>query len=383
MTADNENRIMLLMNSDQNFRLKRQPVAEEARDRGFDVHVAYPHPEEDRSSAEKAGFPHHRFPMSRRGLNPIEEAWTVKNLVTLIGEIEPNLVHTLTLKPVVHGGIAARICSVPALLSGVTGLGTVFVDGGLGRRLTRIGVQRGLAAAFGHPNHRCIVQNTDDAEELQAAAGLEEEETNLVPGSGVDIDRFTMSPEPEGPPVVILPSRMLWDKGIKTFVEAAERLEEEDARFVLVGDTDPGTPNAVPRVQLERWDAEGPVEWWGWQEDMPSVYSRASIVCLPSNYREGVPKALIEGAASGRPLVSSEVPGCRDISKHGENGLLAPPGDAEALAKALRSLLNDPEKRRAMGARGRKLVLSSFSLARVVDATVGNYEELLRMQSAR
>lgn len=381
MSPIGKTQILLVMNADQNFRLKRRPVAETARNRGYEVHVAYPHGD-DTSSAEALDFPHHRFPMSRRGLNPIGESWTAAKLAMLYRKVEPDLVHHLTLKPAVHGGLAARAAGVPAVVSGVTGLGTVFVEDGLKRRFIRSGVEVGLRVAFGHPHHRCIVQNPDDADLLQKHAGLAEGETRLVRGSGVDTDRFDIQPEPEGPPIVVLPTRMLWSKGVREFVEAARHLGEEvEARFALVGDTDSGNPEAVPRERLEAWDDGGVVEWWGWQDYMPGVYDRSAIVCLPSAYREGVPKSLIEAASSGRPLVTTDIPGCREIVRDGHNGLVVPPRDSEALADSLKTLIEDPDLRRSMGKRGRSLVEESFSLEEVVDRTISVYEELIEAPS--
>jgi glycosyltransferase involved in cell wall biosynthesis len=213
---------------------------------------------------------------------------------------------------------------------------------------------------------------------MHVASGIvSPERVRLIRGSGVDIERFAPTPEPVGMPVVMLPSRMLWDKGVGEFVESAQLLKSRGvvARFVLVGDSDPENPAAISVAQLESWRDSGVVEWWGRCEDMPQVLAQASIVCLPS-YREGLPKALLEAAACSRPLVSCDVPGCREIVRHGENGLLVPLRDAMALAGAIEKLLGDPGLRAAMGKRGRSLVEAEFSESLVAAQTLAIYREM-------
>jgi glycosyltransferase involved in cell wall biosynthesis len=172
---------------------------------------------------------------------------------------------------------------------------------------------------------------------------------------------------------------MLWHKGVDDFVVAARLLRAEgvDVEFVLAGDTDSGNPGAISTSDLERWHAEGAVRWLGHVDDMRTAYAESAIVCLPSKYGEGVPRALIEGAATGRPLVTTDTPGCRDIARHGFNGFCVPPGDPPALAAAIRSLVDDPALRLTMGRRGRAIAEEEFSLAAVRARTLELYAELL------
>lgn len=191
--------------------------------------------------------------------------------------------------------------------------------------------------------------------------------------------QFTPSPEPCGAPLVVLAARMIWDKGVGEFVKAAYqlRLSGVQARFVLVGEIDYGNPSAIPEAQMKAWQAEGFVEWWGYKTEMPEILSRAHIVCLPS-YREGVPKVLIEAAACGRATIATDMPGCREIVRHEENGLLVPPRDASALAAAIERLVEDPALRTRFGARGRQIAEAEFSVERVVRDTLAIYRELLQ-----
>jgi glycosyltransferase involved in cell wall biosynthesis len=223
-----------------------------------------------------------------------------------------------------------------------------------------------------------VLQNPDDQRELVSAGAVSPDRITLIRGSGVDLSEFLIAPEPAGPPVVVLPSRLVWDKGVREFVDAASELRRNGvrARFALVGDRDPDNPTSVPPGQLEAWQASGIVEWWGHRHDMPSVFAESHLVCLPS-YREGLPKVLLEAAASGRPIVTTDVPGCREVVRHGENGLLVPARSVGPLAHALRELIADPARRARFGRRGREIVEAEFSVERVVEAHVALYRERL------
>jgi glycosyltransferase involved in cell wall biosynthesis len=203
-------------------------------------------------------------------------------------------------------------------------------------------------------------------------------ETILIRGAGVDLDRFSPEPEPEGPPVVVLVARMLWEKGIGVFVEAARMLRDRhsDARFWLVGAPDPGNPGSIPGPQLDAWQEEGVVQWLGHRTDIAEILARSSIVCLPS-YREGLPKSLLEALAAGRPIVATDVPGCRETVKDGENGILVAPRDARSLAEALETLIRDKALRSRLGLKSRQLAEAEFGTARVSEATLALYHSML------
>jgi glycosyltransferase involved in cell wall biosynthesis len=242
-----------------------------------------------------------------------------------------------------------------------------------------------LRVALRHPNQITTFQNFDDAEIFVSRGVVPKDRTAVTPGSGVDPERFEYAEEPAmengKKPIVMLPTRLLWHKGVEVFVDAARHLrrDEVEARFVLVGDTDPENPGAVPKEQIEAWADEGPVEWWGRQasSEMPSVLQQAHIVCLPSHYREGVPKVLIEAASCGRPIVTTDVPGCREIVNHDETGFQVAPKDPEELACRIRNLLDDPNLRREMGRNGRLHVENNFTATQVADKIVDAYDQLI------
>ncbi len=299
-------------------------------------------------------------------------------LYRLYNSLRPDLVHHVTIKPVLYGGTMARLARVPAVVNVVTGLGYVFISRGLKGWLLRNSVKLVYRLALNHPNSRVVFQNPDDRETFVRNGLVDASAAVLIKGSGVDVNEFSPTPEPLGRPLVLLASRLLWDKGVGEYVEAARRLREEGvkARFVLVGDSDFGNPAMVMKGQLEAWHRSGIVEWWGHRDNMSAVFAQAHVVCLPS-YREGLPKVLIEGAACGRPIVATDVAGCREIVHDEHNGLLVRPRDAVALADALRRLIENPSDRQRMGLRGREIVMTEFSLAKVIGDTLAVYRELL------
>jgi glycosyltransferase involved in cell wall biosynthesis len=376
-------RILFVDNDVNSFYSYRIEVALAARDAGFEVHVAAP----QGKAAEilrAEGMRYHPIPMTRSGLAPWKEFSTISTLFRLYRRVRPDLVHHLRLKPVLYGGLAAYGARVPAVVGLLTGLGYVFIAESRRALVMRKLVVLSSKVAFRHSNQRIVFQNPDDQGVFIQNKILPAAQTVLIKGSGVDVNTYVPTPEPEGVPVVVLASRMLRDKGVVEFVEAARELRESgvSARFVLVGDTDPGNPTAVSAEQLRAWADEGVIEWWGHQNDMRKVLSQSNIVCLPS-LREGVPKVLIEAAACGRAIVTTDAPGCREIVREGENGLLVPVRDSKALADALRLLIESAPLRALMAAKGREIAVAEFSVERVVNETLGIYRELLAASGPR
>jgi glycosyltransferase involved in cell wall biosynthesis len=234
--------------------------------------------------------------------------------------------------------------------------------------------------ALGHVTQTVIFQNNDDRAAIQALGVNLSGKAEMIRGSGIDLKTFEPTPEPDEPVTVLVPSRLLRDKGIAEFVEAARILKGEGttARFVLVGDAPGGNPDSLPQSQLDAWKTEGVVEFWGFRGDMPDVFSRAHIIVLPS-YREGFPKALIEAAACGRAVVTTDTPGCRDAIVEGQTGRLVPVRDSAALAAAIRGLIDNKETRRNMGIAGRDLAERKFSIEHVVHRHLDIYLALSRI----
>jgi glycosyltransferase involved in cell wall biosynthesis len=370
-------RVLFVDNDVNSFRAYRIELALAARDAGFDVHVAAP-PGKAAEFLRSEGLQYHAIPMTRSGLAPWKEFSTISSLFRLYRRVKPDLVHHLRLKPVLYGGLAAYGARVPAVVGLLTGLGYVFIAESRRALVMRKLVVFSSKVAFRHVNQRIVFQNPDDQGVFIQNKILPAAQTVLIKGSGVDVNTYVPTPEPEGVPVVVLASRMLRDKGVVEFVDAARELHQAgvSARFVLVGETDPGNPTAISAEQLRAWADEGVIEWWGHQNDIRKVLSQSNIVCLPS-LREGVPKVLIEAAACGRAIVTTDAPGCREIVREGENGLLVPVRDSKALADALRLLIESAPLRALMAAKGREIAVAEFSVERVVNETLGVYRELL------
>jgi glycosyltransferase involved in cell wall biosynthesis len=370
-------RILLVVNADWFFLSHRLPLALAAQKSGAEVIVVAG---ETGRSAEirAAGLDFVELPISRSGTGVITNLKTLVFLIQLYRRLRPDLVHHVTVKPVVYGSLAARLVGGSAIVNAISGLAYTFSSPRLHARIVRRFVISLYRLALRSPKIRTIFQNPDDRDELVRLRIVRPEQTVLIRGSGVDCSLYRATPEPDDVPVVMLPARMLQDKGVREFVAAAGLLQrsERTARFVLVGDADLDNPGSIPPSQLEQWRKEGVVEWWGHQTDMPRVLSQANVVVLPS-YREGLPKVLLEAAASGRAIVTSDVPGCREIVQPGLNGLLVPARDAAALASAIEMLLDSPELRSRLGACGRQRAVNEFSEEIVVKKTLDLYRSLL------
>ncbi len=374
-------RLLYVVNIPRFFVSHRLPLALAAREAGYDVHVATS--DADRANIariQETGLPFHPLPLAQHGTNPLAELGTLRAITRLYRTLKPDLVHHVSIKPVIYGGIAARLAGVPGVVGAVSGTGYVFTSGDLKARLLRLLVRPAYRIAVGYGPTRLIFQNPDDRALFVRLGLVDAARALLIRGSGVDTDNFSPAPEKDGVPVVLFAGRLLWKKGIGEFVEIARRLGNS-ARFVVVGYAEPSSPDAVPPDQLAAWQDEGLIETWGRRDDMPDVFAASHVVCLPSTYGEGVPKVLIEAAACGRAIVTTDTPGCREIVHHGENGLLVPPGDLEALAEAVRRLVSDADLRRQMGVRGREIALEGYSLKQVVAETFAVYEELLQQKN--
>ncbi|MDO9161748.1 MAG: glycosyltransferase family 4 protein [Methylococcaceae bacterium] len=314
--------------------------------------------------------------LERSKINPLREISLIKSLASLYLREHPHIVHHVALKPILYGSLAAKIAGIRAIVNAPVGMGYVFSSKQLKARFLKPLVLLAYRLLLNPFNSVAVFENPDDLSYFEKLGIVKY--SRLIRGAGVNTLQFGSSNEPNEVPVVLLAARMLWDKGVGEFVEAAKILQQQSisARFVLVGAPDKENPESINQSQLLEWQDAGIIEWWGQHEDMPQVFAQAHIVCLPS-YREGLPKVLIEAAACGRPIVATDVPGCREIVRHNENGLLIPAKDPQALAVALNRLLNDAELRESMGKRGRAMVEAEFSTEYVVEQTLQLYKELL------
>lgn len=349
----------------------------EAIRRGYEVHIVTTLTDKF-EALECCGIIVHSLKIKRQGINIINSIVGMFQLLKIFHFVKPDIVHFITIKPILLGGLVARVAQVPCVVAAVSGLGFVFTARGWKSSIRKKLVGFLYNIAFRHPNLKVIFQNKDDLFELTSRIKLKKSDIALIPGSGVDLTRFCHTALPKGVPIVMLAARLLIDKGVGEFVQSARILKHRGclARFVLVGDVDSANPTSLDDGQIASWNLEGYVECWGSMSDMNTVLSYATIIVLPS-YREGLPKVLIEAAACGRPVITTDVPGCRDSIQPGITGILVPPYDAESLASAVQYLLDNPVCCQVMGDLGRKFAESAFDVRSVVSKHMEIYEELV------
>jgi glycosyltransferase involved in cell wall biosynthesis len=366
------------------FMSHRLPLARAAMAAGFRVHlVSDVEDESETRELAKQGINFHRIRVARSGLNPFGELNTLRGLWHILKQVRPDIVHNVTPKPVIYGTRVARALGARGIVNAISGFGHVY---GSRSRLPflRSLLDRAYAGSFRPPNVRIIVQNDADRAEVLRLCSAAGDRVRLIPGSGVDLAQFQPAPEPAGVPTVLLPARLLRAKGIYEFATAAAELRRcgLSARFVVAGRLDRANRGALSAMEVTQLAAASGVQWLGDCLDMPRCLSEAHIVCLPTYYREGVPKALLEACAAGRAIVTTDIPGCRDVVRAGDNGLLVPPRDAAALAAALRQLLEDPQLRARMGRAGRARAEREFGIETVVRSHLELYRELIESSAA-
>ncbi len=373
---------LLFANTDWYLYNFRRSLAAGLRDAGHEVLLVSPAGPYGEKLRE-LGFRWLPAPMDRKSVNPLQEAGLMVWLWRLARRERPDVIHGFTIKCAVYGALLSRLTGA-ASVNAVAGLGYVYISNSFKARILR-GVLRVLMRfAFGGRRARVVLQNNDDITFFTEAALVRPENIALIKGSGVDCSRFlpvAAHSRSDARPVVVLAARILWDKGVGEFVEAAHLLKTEgsDARFMLAGSPDPGNPASVPEEQMKAWQADGLVECPGHIDDMPGLYSKAAIVVLPS-YREGLPKSLIEAAACALPLVTTDVPGCREVVQDGIDGLLVPVRDSEALATAIRRLLVDPALARRLGVAARAKALAEFDEKIVIAKTIAVYRQVAALR---
>lgn len=364
-------KVLLFANTDwflYNFRMN---LARALRQSGLEVILLSPMGDYV-AKMEAEGFRWVRFELSRSGMNVLKELKTIFELASLYRSERPDLVHHYTVKCVLYGSIAARFAGIKTIVNAVTGMGYVFTGSGFFRGLLRVFVQCWYWLVL--KDTQVIFENSEDRLIFLNKGLVPAQSAHLIRGSGIDVTRFQPSVEPAGDPSILLAARLLWDKGVGEFIEAARRVRRQGlpVRFILVGNTDPGNPSAISPSQLQSWVEEGVVDWWGWRDDIPQVLASVHVVCLPS-YREGLPTILTEAAASGRATIAADAPGCREAVRDGETGLLVPARDSQRLEQAILELIHDPERRRRMGLAGRRMVEQEFSSAVIIERTFQVY----------
>jgi glycosyltransferase involved in cell wall biosynthesis len=384
-------KVVLFANTDwylYNFRLG---LARRLRDEGCEVLLLSPTGKYGPQLRE-LGFRWEAVPMSRRSLNPWRELMLILWLARLFRREKPALVHGFTIKGAVYGSLAARLAGVPACVNAIDGMGYVFTSRDSRARLLRPVVRRVMRFAFNRPRTAVVLQNTDNMALFRQADIVDDRALRLIKGVGVDCTRYVPRDLHQAPVAgtraafrVLLAARLIWEKGIAEYAEAARILQRENRsiKFFLAGSPDEGNPASVQAEQVQSWVREGLIEWLGHVSDMPGLLLNIDLVVLPTYYGEGLPTTLVEAAACGLPLITTDSPGCREVvSRNGEDGLVVPVHDAKALADAIRLLDDDRALALALGLKARRKALMEFAEPIVLDKTLAVYKELASGLSA-
>ncbi|XOV82920.1 MAG: glycosyltransferase family 4 protein [bacterium] len=371
-------KVIYVVNEARFFLSHRLALGLEAITRGDDVWVVTA-PNTGEGELVQYGFRHAAVPLTRSGFTLLQEVSAYRALKNIYRQEHPDLVHHVTIKPVIYGSLAARSEKIPAVVNAVPGLGSVFTRRGFRGAVLRSFVNLLYRYAFAGIHMRVIFQNSEDQREFISHGIVRREQTILIRGSGVDLNAYHPGEENTGPPVFLLVARMLREKGVMEFAQAARRVKQQhpDWRFLLAGDLDPGNPSGVSKQELDSLQNDCGVQWLGYQSDMPALMASAHVVCLPTYYREGLPKTLLEASAAQRAMIATDIAGCREVITPGVNGLLVPPRRVEPLAQAMLQLGNDPALRQRLARAARDKAESVFAVEDVVDHTFRVYDELL------
>jgi glycosyltransferase involved in cell wall biosynthesis len=374
-------RMLFMVNIAKFFLSHWLPEALEAKKRGYEVHVATMHGPEI-EQINQAGLTHHVLPLSRSGKNIILELRSFISILRLFRRLKPQLMHLMTIKPVIYGGLAARLTRVPGVLAVVTGLGYVFIHQGVRAFIVRTIVSKLYKSVFAHPNLLAVFENESDKQNFLDDNLVSDEKSKVINGAGVDLSLYKALPEPVEPVVFVFAARLLVDKGFSEYIAAATEVKKRfpKTRFLVAGDIDEGNPASVTAEQIKQLDSQGIVEFLGFRDDIPDIFAQCHVVVLPS-YREGLPKVLIEAAACARAVITTDVPGCRHAVVENETALLAPVRNIDALVDAMVLLIEQPETRRQFGLAGRQLAEARYSIEQTVAAYFELYNQLVEHKS--
>lgn len=368
-------KVLFVLNHEKVFQIHRYDFAMALLRAGFEVAVATPN---DSVSERLGPFKRFNYKLDRKSMNPLRELVTLYSLWQIYRAYKPDVVHHFAIKAVLYGSLIARLVKLPVIINTITGLGFLFISRRPAVRLVRRMLSPIFRFALNQPNLITTFENPDDQKLFVNCGFIEADRTRVINGCGVDVQKYLPFPEPEGTPVILFPGRLLKDKGVEFLIEAGKILAHlgENFKLRLVGPLDPDNPSHISETQIRIWlKQHNWLEWMGAQKEMAKIYADAHIICLPS-FGEGLPMALIEAAASGRPIVTTDVNGCRELVRD-NNGLLVPARNSVALASALQTMINTPSLRQEMGLRGRRMVEQNLSQNVIFEDFISQYRSLL------
>jgi len=375
-------KIVSIVNVDWFFISHRLPIALEAIAQGHEVYI-FAKDTGEMEYLKSLGINTCPINLERGSINPFQSLKLLLDLKEKITSIQPDVVHLVTIKPVLIGGLASILAKVPSIVYAISGLGFIFTNTMLKAKILRLGIIPLYRLALSAKNKKVIVQNLDDLRILRQYVPIPETQTILIPGSGVDLQQFDVQPLPLKNKIVLMACRLLADKGVYEFHKSILLLKEKypDVKFVLVGGIDPDNPTSLTEQELNEWVKKGDLEWWGHQSNMAKILSQATVVVLPS-YREGMPKVLLEAQALGRPIVTTDVPGCREAIENGKTGFLAQVKDEKSLANEIEKLIINDELCLEFSRNARALAEQKFDIEQVIKTHMNIYENLVQNHDA-
>jgi len=375
-------KILFVVNVDWFFASHRMDLGKAALREGYEVHIATT-VTENKIICNQEGFIVHDIYMKRSSINPFHIFRYFLDLIKTINLIRPNIVHLITIKPVLIGGLALKFCNVPAVVFAISGMGYVFIGKKTYHKFLRYVSSIIYRLALNHSNSIVICQNKDDQNLVKNLTNLPYSKFILIKGSGVDINKFSYSKLPSTIPIVMFPSRILVDKGVMEFIEAAKLTVNSTsfnlpARFVVVGMVDTENQASLKLSDLMELEKNKIIEYWGHKNNMEKILPQSSIIVLPS-YREGLPKVLSEAAACGRPIITTNVPGCREVIENNISGLLVPAKDSKKLSEAIMKLLLDRDLSSSFGKAGRRYAEKNFAIEKIILQHLEIYKSLFNV----
>jgi len=366
--------LLFVVNVDWFFLSHRLPIAIAAQKHGYEVHIAVGITDQD-DRLKAHGLIVHPLRLERGETNPLLALRTFSDILNICRSVDPDIIHFVTIKPIILGGIPCHFLKRKCLVFSVSGLGYIFSSNGIKAAARKKIASLLYRLALAHKHVKVIFQNNHDLQAICNLGKLQLSQIIVIPGSGVDLSKYAPLAMPAGPPVILFAARLLSSKGIYDFIEASSLVP--GARFVVAGQFDSENRECLKPEELERSVQSGFIEYWGFSDSVADLINQSSIVVLPSYYGEGLPKVLIEAAACGRPVITTDHPGCRDAIEPGITGLLVPVRDPKALASAIQELINDPERCISMGRAGRALAERKFDVKQVVQTHLDIYSELI------
>lgn len=370
-------KVLIIVNVDWFFISHRLPIALAAIENGYEVHLACGITDH-KSELESLGIIVHPLSISRSGTSLLKELKVIKEMNAVVKKVSPNVAHLVTIKGAVYGGLVTRFKNIKVRVASISGLGFVFIDKGIKAHILRFIVTKLYRIALNSPNTKVIFQNENDKAIFIENKIIKSDQTLIIRGSGVDLKTYQYLPEPAGDKVIMFLARLLKDKGLVEFCDAAIALKKSGfkGRFVLVGDIDLHNPNSLTQEALNNYVSSGYIEHWGYSTNVAEIICQSNIMVLPS-YREGLPKSLIEAAACGRAVITTDVPGCRDAITPNETGVLIPVKSSDSIVSAIEDLCNNDGKRIAMGKKGRALAEACFDITDVIERHLKLYKETI------